>query len=159
MSLIRFLGHALAHGIAGEFEKAKLRKIELQKNTICCADCETDLAEGSRVCHSCGSARLCSQYDIEVAKADAKAQAKTNAQMNAAARMQENMIAAQEKQKDREFEERKKTLYSGMVCPKCSLLYESTHRFCPTCASQTEKVEAEVAEKFLRREFPERYNQ
>lgn len=157
MSLIRFLGHALAHGIAGEFKKAKLRKIERQKATICCADCETVLAEGSRVCHSCGSARLCSQFDIVVAKSEGKDHAKNNAQMNAAARMQEDMIAAHERQRDRDFKKRKKTLGDGMVCPQCNVLYESTHRFCPTCATQTAKIDPESVEALLRQEFPERF--
>lgn len=157
MSLIRFFGHALAHGVAGELKKAKLRKIERQKTTICCADCETVLAYASKACHSCGSARLCSQFDLELAKIGANFKAKSNEQMNSPARMQEVMIAAHERQRDRDFKALKKALSAGMICPQCNVLYESTHKFCPTCATQTEKADVEVMEAFLRQDFPERF--
>jgi len=157
MSIIRFLGHALAHGIAGEIDKAQLRKIEKRKNTICCADCEIVVTPDSRACHSCGSQKFCSEYDLQAKKEQAKELAKLEAECSLGIKMQDQLIASHEKQRERDYKARKKALLSGLVCPSCNLLYESTHKFCPACATKTVELETEAIEAFLMEEFPERF--
>jgi rubrerythrin len=153
MSLLRFFGRALVKGAAGEIQKANLRRAEKKHNTVCCNNCGMLWDDKAVACFRCGAKETCSEFDFN--------QRKTDQRVSAAFRIVGKVFTSPPlddvKAREKKFFSRRKELHSKRFCNPCDMSFEQTHKFCPSCGSETTKMSRERMIETMKVEFPEQF--